>query len=451
MRSLHAILAVFVAACVLLTACGGSSGGAADAPTSPPVEKSAPYPGVTLSAYAAGRSTALPAQPAPSDIATVAAQSRAMAAQELRLSKSDPDSPASLLAFSPVLSMAHRHSLLAMAEGQTREELMRGNFGDSEAWLLGVTRSVTSQQGLTYGNDFLTAQGAASLLHWEGAEVDFARDGEPTSLLPSGLGLGLEDTRRLRLVQIDRLAASLNLPGTRFAGLFQADGSSELGRHDMARFPAASTRLSRAGYTADAIALGSRVLVKIQPQGSLQSFVGSELATALEDISTELIAIAPDGRTPIPKTGLPSADLILSYGERSLDFEQSWLVRRQGATLAYSETQAQLTRMTGSGGYYALSSTREGALSANETGIRFSLTGVTAAAFSPLNTYAPSPISGNVRVIFVTTPPTPQCITPLPVPDLRPHLLLVIGPGKIVEVLMALPDLGMPSESFVLC
>lgn len=384
-------------AALALAACGGGGGTA----TTTSTEGDAGAP-TTFAAYAR-RGAESPPVPAlsPAQADEVAMRSRSWAAEQLAAGPAD----AFVL---PSLHFARVQAVAAAASGSTLAQLRAAVPAPSApvvqaALLQGLSRTLRAGADSTPADDFMadvTARGVGGT--WQSLSLSPLSAGE----------LALQP--QLRLSVADQLSLQLAWPQAQaFGGVFEnARGERVLAQMVRASGPLKDWTDGGAAYAALAMT-SDRWLVRITPPAGAP-WGAAELAAA---VAAAQAGVA-DARRPAAQ-----GDLVLPL---ETAFQATGTADRRGMDEAQSRTQADLRRLDGQGGSYAVLPMAEAAMSLRPGWLQ--LSGLQQVDFlaAPDNRF-----SGGSE----TTMPVFRWGATCGATDLRPAVLALIGAHGRVEML----------------
>lgn len=453
-------LALVTTALLALSACGGADGGneptaPVTAPmTTPKLPDAVATPALqTLPEYLVHRArpSTTPGLPAPSaaELASIADVSRARAVAQMG-SALAPRGNAMVV---PPLSFAYANVLTSAARGATLAQVLARYPAELGPWAAaaqtqGVQRRLWAPRGTGFLPAFLAASDVAggtaapSLAGWAAAEVADWSDlsyGPGLIALNGGLPAAGTPGSLTRLVVADALTDALDWPAaSTFDGTYATERGGTRLRLPMLRINTGVKRLLLPDFVIDAVTVGQRTLLKLEPrEGLLYQAGGEKLNAALAQAMQALIG---PGRS-----SLADASLVLPVLTMKLPGQSASDV---GLPLAFDEINADLRGFDG-GGSYLKAGNAETQLTLAASGLSISAAHKMEFVFSAKNVFVPTyGCSGSVQVIFnyggsgvfqigQTTPACPQ-----PESDLRSFFLAVLDAQKRVISLSGLAELN---------
>ncbi len=449
-----AALAVATTALLTLAGCGGADGVAEPAATTTPpkLPEAVATPALqSLPDYLAQRSrpSTTPGLPAPSsaELASIADVSRARAVAQLA-SALAPRGNAMVV---PPLSFAYANVLTSAARGATLAQVLARYPAELGPWAAaaqtqGVQRRLWAPRGTGFLPAFLAASDVAggtaapSLAGWAAAEVaDWSDPSYWQSLTALNGGLPAAGTpgSLTRLVVADALTDALDWPAaSTFDGTYATERGGTRLRLPMLRINTGVKRLLLPDFVIDAVTVGQRTLLKLEPREGLLYLAGGEKLNAA--LAQAMQALIGPGRS-----SLADASLVLPVLTVKLPGQSASDV---GLPLAFDEINADLRGFDGGGSYLKVGNA-ETQLTLGASGLSVSAAHKVEFVFSTKNVFVPdygygvvvtSTNSGSSVVqIRQSTPACPQ-----PESDLRSFFLAVLDAQKRVISLSALAELN---------
>jgi hypothetical protein len=454
-----------------LTACGGGSTdtaptqapgnlapGSSQGANSEPATGPAPITGPTVAPNPAPITSTMPEyllaraergtimgfpSPQPDELASIFANSRTLAVAMLQGQLGQGNAMVV-----PPLRYSFLNTVASAARGDTLAEVRRlyplelGPYAAASE-TQGVTRQVWAQRGARFLPAFLEATDSFGpyppLGSWAGGEeigewwLDSVLRGELNSLHPELPAAVAGADANTRLLVADALSDRVDWPRAQiFSGVYQTESGVRL-TLPMLRLSADVKRLRSTDFVADAVKLGDRWLVAIQPSnGSLKNFgdqgrLEAAMADAVRALTTPTTVAVSEGEIV-----LPVLDAKLSGSA----------INGTGLMLAYDEINADLRGLDG-GGTHLKAADVSTHVAIGADGLALQAAQVATFVYSPKNVFG-----ANYGVIVTlastdstfTSWPLPAC--PSTTPDLRSFFLVVLDEQKRVMSLAAIAGLN---------
>ncbi len=447
----------------LLAGCGGGEPGAAaiaqPAAASAPAVVAAALPTPVLRSlpeYHIDRAlpSTVPGLPAPSaaELASIGDVSRSRAVAQL----SSALLPRGNAVVVPPLAFAYASVLVSAARGDTLVQVLKQYPAELGTWAAaaqtqGVQRQLWAPTVTRFLPQFLAATDVVpgtllpSLQSWSAAEVSGRLDPLLTQSLvalhPPMLSLdSLAESVPLfeadtRLLLADALNDRVRWPqALEFDGTFLTESGGTRMIMPMLQISAGVKRLTQPGFVADALTVGERTLLMIQPRSDmLWQFSGAKLDAALAQATAALTGSA--------RAALPDSRLVLPRVALKLPGQS---VTSLGVALAFDETQADLRGLDG-GGTFLKARSAASTLTIDASGLVLGAGHQLGFVFSPKNLFNPGAGSyGSVVTTFTNN--TFQFSTavtcPNPDVDLRSFFLAVLDAQKRVISLSGIAALS---------
>ena len=356
--------------------------------------------------------------------------------------------PPLTFAYAAVLASAARGDTLAQVQAQYPAEL--GAWA-SAAQTQGVQRQLWAPTATRFLPQFLAATDVApgtpvpSLQSWLAAELSVWFDPllaqALVALHPPMIDLDILDQSRplfetdTRLLVADALNDRVRwLHALEFEGTFVTESGGTRMSMPMLQISAGVKRLTQPGFVADALTVGERTLLMIQPRADmLWQFSGAKLDAALAQATAALTGSA--------RAALPDSRLVLPRVALKLPGQS---VTSLGVALAFDEMHADLRGLDG-GGTFLKARSAASTLTIDASGLALGAGHQVGFVFSPKNLFNPG-AGGYGSVLQLASTNIVQfsnvVTCPNPDVDLRSFFLAVLDAQKRVISLSGIAALS---------